>query len=208
MRRLQLSVAALAIAAVAPVAHAQKSAPSAASKFTVDLHVGGAQLSPEHADSKSGGGAGLGLGYDVTPALRLGLGMDVAKIDYSDSDLQGNFALVNFDIGARYAFVAPTRRWSPFLAAAVTPRSLGAKVDDGSGSKKDLSGTGTGYTLGAGVDYSMSPKMAFSGALNYTGGKFDSWKYDGQDVSDMFGSLKASGMRVNVGLTFHPFAGR
>src|SRR5689334_5573923 len=122
MRRLQLSVAALAIAAVAPVAQAQSSAPSAASKFTVDLHVGGAQLSPEKADSKSGGGAGIGLGYDVTPALRLGLGMDLAKIDYKDTDLQGNFALVNFDIGARYSFVAPTRRWAPFLNAAVTPR--------------------------------------------------------------------------------------
>ena len=205
MRRISLSLAALALAAIAPAAHAQKAA-SPMSRVTVDLHANGSSVTPKDADTKSGGGAGVGLGYDVIPALRIVANVDLAKIDVTDeaAGIDGNFALRQIDLGARYSFMAQARRWTPFLQASVTPRHMGADVDDGSGNTVKVEMSGTAFSFGGGVDYAFSPRTSFGAGLHYTVGSFDKFKVDGQDAQG--DKIDANGARLNVGVTWRPFS--
>ena len=207
MRRTTFALAALAFVAAAPVAYAQAASPM--SKLTVDVHANGNSLSPEDGDRANGAGFGFGLGYDVMPALRISASMDMSKIDVTDEEagIEGNFGLAQFDIGARYSFLSSARRWTPFLNAAISPRSMAADVEDpDSGEEVEMSFSGTGYSLGGGVDYTLSPKLAFTSSLTYTMGKFDTMEIDGQEFEG--GELKTNGTRVNLGLTWRPFQGR
>lgn len=202
MRRINLAVAALAIAAVAPVASAQ----STNSKITFDVHAGmvSSQLGDgedELAKTKSGMNIGLTAGYDFSPALRFTLGYDrgTVGIDEEGASSDDNFGISSIDLGARYSFVSSARRWTPFLGAAVSRRMAASDVE-GLG---DLEANGIGFNFGGGVDYAFSPKMSLSGSAAYTMGKLGNWTVDGDDVDAP--DLDANGYKVNVGLTFRPF---
>lgn len=205
MRRTTLSLAALAFVAFAPAAFAQAASPM--SKITVDLHANGASLSPEEGDRQNGAGFGLGLGYDVMPALRLTASMDLSKIDVSDEEigLEGNFGLTQIDIGARYSFLSAARKWTPFLNAAFSPRTLAADVEDpDSGEEVEVKFSGNAFSFGGGFDYTMSPKLAFTTNLTYTMGSFDTMEVDGEEMESS-DSPNTNGTRINVGLTWRPF---
>ena len=199
MRRITFSVAALAFVALAPMASAQNT-----SKLTFDLRAGMASNQigdgdEELAKLKSGASFGAGIGYDLTPAFRMGLGLDVAKLPIDEEGAEGDFGLRTIELSGRYSFIAQSRRWTPFVSAHVAQRNVGADVE-GFG---EIEGSGIGYGIGGGVDYAFSPKMSLSTSAGYTMGKFGSWKLDGEDVDG--DDLDGNGFRVNVGVAFRPF---
>ena len=202
MRRISLSLATLAFAAIAPIAGAQSA--STGSKLTLDLRAGMASGMIDDNDTglKTKGGAdyGVSLGYDVTPAIRLGLGLGLSKQPLDVTGVTGDVGVSQFDLGARYSFVSAQRRWTPFLSAAVSPRALSFEEDGGS----KYEASGTGFSVGAGMDYAFSPKIAFQGTLGYVTGKFGDWKVDGDKVDAP--KIDANGMHVNFGVSFRPFA--
>ena len=201
MRRINFAVAALAFAAVAPVASAQ----STNSKITLGVHAGmiSNELGSgdeEIAKTKSGANFGVLAGYDFTPAVRFTLGVDRGSIGIDEDGSDDNFALTTIDLGARYSFVSSARRITPFVNAGVSRRMLSTEIE-GLG---DLSANGIGFNLGAGVDYAFSPKMSLGGSFGYTMGKLGNWELDGES-SDEDIDVDANGYKVNVGLTFRPF---
>jgi opacity protein-like surface antigen len=203
MRRINFAVAALAFAAIAPVAAAQ----STNSKITLGVHAGMVSNElgsgdEELAKTKSGANFGVVAGYDFSPALRFTLGVDRGSIgiDEEGASSDDNFALTTIDLGARYSFVSSARRITPFVNAGVSRRMLSAEVE-GLG---DLTANGIGFNLGAGVDYALSPKMSLGGSFGYTMGKIGNFELDGEsDESDT--EFDGNGYKVNVGLTFRPF---
>ena len=200
MSRIKFSLAAIALVAMSTAAQAQT---PATKKLTLDLHAGMASASLGSGDSeiktKSGANFGAGIGYDVTPAFRLGLGIDLAKLPLDEEGFDGDIGLTSFDLNGRYSFMNTARRWTPFLSAGVASRAIGADID-GVG---DYEASGIGFNLGGGVDYAFSPKMALTTAAGYTMGKFGDQKLDGDKIEG--DDLDGNGFKVNVGLTFRLF---
>ena len=201
MRRINFAVAALAFAAIAPVAAAQ----STNSKITLGVHAGMVSNElgsgdEELAETKSGANVGVMAGYDFTPALRFTLGVDRGSIGIDAPDSDDNFALTTIDLGARYSFVSSARRFTPFVAGGVSRRMLSTEIE-GLG---DLTANGFGFNLGAGVDYALSPKMSLGGSFGYTMGKIGNFEIDGESDPDDT-EIDGNGYKVNVGLTFRPF---
>lgn len=201
MRRTTLSLAALAFVAFAPAAFAQNA--SAASKLTFGVNSGSTSIDADEEgfETKSGIGYGLSVGYDLLPALRITAGADLAKIDLKSGD--GDFGLTQLDLGARYSFLNVSQKFTPFMLGSLTNRTMAADVDMGAG-EQELAISGLGYSVGGGVDYGFSPKLAFTGAVKYTMGSFSKAEVDGEDAEG-FEDIDASGMRLQLGLTWRPF---
>ena len=205
MRRTTFSLAALAFVAIAPVASAQGTQ-TAASKLTFGINSGTTTIDAgeDLVKTKMGIGYGISAGYDILPALRLTAGVDLAKVDIDEEGAEGDFGLRQMDFGARYSFLNVSPRFTPFLNASATHRSLGADMPDGEGGEVEVIFSGMGYTFGGGADYTLSPKLAITGGLKYTMGSFGKVEVDGES-EDLDEKADANGMRINVGLTWRPF---
>jgi outer membrane autotransporter protein len=145
------------------------------------------------------------MGWGFTRSVSAYLGFDHARINSADATLADNYGLNQLDLGLQYSFMNNDRAWRPFVEAAATRRSLNADVND-QGTTYNMSTYGYGMTLGTGFQYFVSQPWAISTGLNYSFGKFTHAEVDGQ--SGDIDPIKAQGMRLNVGMSWHPMARR
>ena len=199
------TLAALLLSA-API-DAQTPAASSTKGFFIGAHLNGSSVTidePEFEDEADGSGLGIQLGYGFTPQFAL-------FIDGTAAQLEDEIGFAHFDLGVRYSFTSPTRRWVPSLEAAFTSRALrkdDAEFEDENGEIfiADVELLGSGFTLGFGLQYFATPSWAIGAGLKFTGGEFDDIKID--DVTIDGFELDASSTRFNIGVTWFPQARR
>jgi len=194
---------AAALLTTAPVLAAQSANRSNTRGFMVGAHLNGSSLSYEGGDQESGGGIGLAIGYGFSPRVQLFFNVDAANVDIGDADIGGTYALGHGDLGIRYTFAKATQRWTPYLSAAFTSRLATADVETGVLSTTEVSISGPAFTVGGGVQYFFSERLALDAGLLFSSGKFNTIKVGSisVDVDDVDNSTSA---RFNVGLKFYP----
>lgn len=195
-----------AILLVAAPAAAQSTATPVSSHkgFFLGAHLNNSSVSSDDLfeDSENGGGAGIQLGWGFTPRLSLFGEATVARL----SDSEGDAGFSHVDIGVRYAWTG-ARKWVPSLEAAFTGRGIASDdVELEPGVVGDLRITGAGFTLGGGVQYFFTPKFAVGAQLKWTGGKFDKYEFDGEEVDGL--DADATSTRVNIGVTWYPMGAK
>jgi opacity protein-like surface antigen len=125
--------------------------------------------------------------------------IDVAVVTVSGDD---QYALAHADLGARWSFADPRRAWVPHLDAAITGRAAGQTITDGARSV-DVSLSGSAVSVGGGVQYFLTPKLALDGSVLWSFGKWERATVAGQSV-DVPDSESFTSSRFNVGLKLYP----
>lgn len=150
-----------------------------------------------------GSGVGAMVGYGFSPMLTGFLSLDVAKQDVTSEDVQGNFGLVHLEIGARLNLPVRNSKTVPYASVAIGRRGLGAQAThDEFDEPHPFSLSGTVFTLGAGVQHFLSPKMAIDAGLALGFGSFSQFDDDGDKYDlDVNGSTST---RLKVGVTWRP----
>jgi len=148
------------------------------------------------------GVAGL-LGWGVTKNIALILDMSGAQI----SSVSGNYNLGHADIGARFHFVNRTA-FVPFIDAGyagrvVMMRNVTLTDTQGAVSTGTLSYMGSGIAAGGGLEYFVTPSIAFGGSYKWTTGKFTQVRFDNTAV-DGLPLPEATSARFNMGFTWYP----
>ena len=206
MPRSKLSLLPLAALALLFVAQSAVAQQSTTRGFTIGLHTTGASLNPEGAgnDRETAGGGGIYLGYGVNRRITIFAQGDGAKFDNLTTDnVEGEWTMGHFDLGARFNFANSLRKWVPFLQAALGYRAVDVKnpvVD--SVARNEVSITGAGLTVGGGVDFYFNESWALDLQLLWTGGEFNTIRIDNVSVSGL--DFDATSSRLNLGVSWWP----
>ncbi len=206
VRYMSLAVAAVVAASVSATAQSGASR-STTQGLTLDLHLNGSSIKVEDGSNENGGGIGARMGWGFTPRLSAYLGYDRASIKSADSQMADKYSLGQFDLGLQYQFAGSQSALRPFVEAAATRRGMYADVTMPDGSTGDMTASGYGMTIGGGFQYFVSAPWAVSTGLNYTFGSFTKGEIGGVS-SDIDPAIKANGARFNIGMSWHPMAGR
>ena len=197
-RVLKAAALGLAFASISSVAQAQNVLTQG---FSLGLDVSYVNQKLED-ESGSGIGGGLRLGYGFGKTFQPYINLSTSKIDVDG----GDYGLGHFDIGTRINLPRANSRLVPYADLAISVRAIGADIENdpdlGSG---EFEATGTGFTLGGGVQYFMNSKWAFDGGLQYTIGKYGDAQWDGQDIAG-FPDVDGNALRLNVGFSWFPTA--
>lgn len=165
-------------------------------------------------DYESGPGGGVVVGWGLNKWLMIYAGLDIAKIklkgleDFDDDEpfnvIPGDYALIHGDLGARFSFVRDNSSLVPYANVAVSSRDASVEVLG-----EEFTLHGVGVTLGGGLQYFFTPKLALDANLQFTAGKFSEAEAAGVKVDlDKFAEVKNSNSaRVNIGLRFYPHFG-
>jgi hypothetical protein len=189
----------LASMAVSP-ADAQRSTTRG---FTLGVHLQGASLKVEDADPSGGGGAGLRVGYGFNRNFTGYIEADGITFDIENSDFGGEWSMAHVDLGLRYSFANSLRRWVPFVEGAIGTRAVrleNATVDSVSVGR--LNFTGGAASLGGGVGFFVSEKLAIESLVKFTGGTFREVEAGNMSVNDL--DIEASSFRFKIGLAWWP----
>jgi hypothetical protein len=206
MKRIALSALALGVAAYP--ARAQ-GVTANTNGFMVNVHgqvapaftVKGDDINGEIA-GKLGGGGGIQLGYGFSPRFMLVGNLDLAKQGSDVDGLDGSLALAHVELGARMHFAMANRPYVPYVTALIGSRAFGAEVETAGGEKQDMSLSGGVFSVGGGLQYFLSPKLAFDGSLLFGFGKMGKFEVDGDDEDiDVDNSLST---RLKFGLSWYP----
>ena len=154
--------------------------------------------------TKLGGGGGVQLGYEFSRGITAFGTFDIATQEPDAEDVDGNFALVILELGARYAFPLGGARVSPYVLAAVGQRALGATVEDPTGEETELAFTGTVFDVGGGVQVPISRKLSFEGEVRVGFGNFGEIEID--DEKQDIDTDNTVSPRVRIGLAYYPTA--
>ena len=189
------------VLAAAPL-DAQAPAASSTKGFFIGAHLNGSSVTideNELEEESNGGGLGIQLGYGFTPQFAL-------FIDGTAAQLEDEVGFGHFDLGVRYSFTGPTRRWVPSLEAAFTSRALMKDDAEIEGEVVDLEILGSGFTVGFGLQYFTAPSWAIGAGVKFTSGEFTDIKVDNVTVEGF--EIDATSTRFNVGVTWYPQARR
>lgn len=195
------ALSAALLLSAAPLA-AQSPAASSIRGFSLGAHLNASSITVDedlYEVEDGGGGFALQVGYGFTPRVAMFLEGTAAA-------LESDVALAHVDFGLRYAFTSPTRRWVPFLEVALTGRAIAQEDVVVEGETVNVSRSGGGLTLGAGLQYYMTPKWAIGAGLKLTGGELSEYTVDNVTIRDL--DIDASSTRFNVGVTWYPAGGR
>lgn len=222
MKRTHTAIAALAVIASVLTAEAEAQRegsrrPSAAAQVgrrNTGLMVGvhtlaamGVEINGEEVrddfHTELGGGIGAMIGYGFTPALSAYASIDVAKQGSGMDDLQGNFGLMHFEVGARANLPVGTPRTTPYITASAGARALGARVTDFINDEEyDASFSGSMFAIGAGVEHSLTPTTSLDGGVQLGFGSFGKLAIDGdEDSIEVEGSRT---VRLRLGVLWRP----
>ena len=206
MPRPSLVVACATLLAATPLAAQGTALPASSTKGVfLGFHLNGSAVSGDDLteDTESGGGLALQLGYGVTPRLAFVLDVTGAALKIQDDDV----GFAHIDLLLRYAFTGPTRRLVPFVEGGLTGRGLAQEnADLGNGIAGDVTLTGGGVTVGGGLQFHVTPKVAIGAGLKWTTGEFDRITVDDVSVKDL--DIDATSTRFNIGITWYPMTGR
>ncbi len=189
-------LAALLLGASAVSVEAQGSA--GAKGFFLGAALNGSSLTADdlNEESESGGGLLLQLGWGFNPNLALFLEGSAASMS-SEGE---SWILSHGDLGLRYHFAAPGRRFVPFVDGAFTSWSGTEDDADLGGEVGDLEISGVGFSFGGGFLYFFTPRVALNTQLKYTKGEFNEIRFANVTVDGF--DVDASSGRFNVGITW------
>lgn len=171
--------------------------------FTVGAHLQGASLEVEDDDPAGGGGAGLRVGYGFNRNFAGYIEADGIRFDVENTDFGGEWTMAHVDLGLRYSFANSLRRWVPFLEAAIGARAVrleDATVDGDSVGQLNFSGGA--LSLGGGVGFFVSEKLAIETLVKFSGGTFEQVDVGNVSVNNL--DIEASSFRFKVGLAWWP----
>ncbi len=195
------TAAAVALFVFPGLLHAQESTTRG---FVLGLHLSGASLSAEDEDRNDAGGGGLFVGYGLNRRFTLFAQADAARFDeQSTGDVQGDWTMAHFDVGARFHFANSLRRWVPFLQASVGRRSVNVDdpIVDGS-EEEEAELSGASLTIGGGVAYYLSEAWSLELGLLFTGGEFTTLRVNNVSVSGF--DADATSSRLSLGVRWWP----
>ena len=199
MKRVALLVASLILATTAPITIAGAQNGVAKSRGAGVFLGGGFDgasivVFGDPNVEESGGGGGITLGYGFSPHWSLYTEVNSSSMKSAGG---GEYSLMHFDVGTRVHFRAGPHRVVPFLQIALTARTT---TDEVAGQTNTSSGGG--ISLGTGLNAHVTPAVAFSGAVMWTLGAFDSFR-TGDRILDG-SSVVAGTTRVHFGLVWFP----
>jgi opacity protein-like surface antigen len=200
MKKSSMSTALLASlvwcsAGVAQAAPTEQQFTTRGFQFTVGLT--GAQATVEKGESATLGiGVSLHAGYGFTRRLSLFAGGTGTTME------SGKYALAHVDLGAR--FLLSDGELRPYVQAAWTGRQAREEIPELIDARV-VQIRGVGPSVGAGVEYGVSPEAAVDIGLVYTGGDYTEGKIT-KDPWTNLGSESFSGrtLRLTVGVTARP----
>ena len=194
--------------AVALAVVLMQSSPAAAQRsttrgFTLGGHLQAASLTVEDGDPDGGGGLGIRAGYGFNRLLTAYLEVDGIAFDVENPELDGEWGMAHVDLGVRFNFANSLRAWVPFLEAAVGGRAV--TVEDGrvNGTNVgEVSFSGSAFSLGGGIGFFLSEKVALETVLKFTGGEFTQIDVGNVSVDGL--DLDASSFRFKFGVAWWP----
>jgi hypothetical protein len=197
LRAVVLAATAAGITASAAVAQR-----STTRGFTLGAHLQAASLTVDDDDPASGGGLGARIGYGFNRRFTGYLEVDGIVFEVENPDVGGTWGMAHVDLGMRFNFANSLRRWVPFLEAAIGAR--GVTVDDNNDEDSDaeLSFSGGAFSLGGGLSFFASEKLAIESLMKFSSGTFE--QVDVGNVSVRNLDIDASSFRFKIGLAWWP----
>src|SRR5262245_39055535 len=204
---LQAVVLAAAVSLTATPVAGQKSTTRG---FTIAAHLQGGSLAvkDENGDLGEGGPAG-GRGFGV----RAGCGcnrhftsyfeIDGIIFDTPAPDFGGYWGMAHLDLGLRYNFANSLHRWVPFLEGAFGVRAVdvdNARVNGESIGNLNFSGGAA--SLGGGISFFPTEKLAIETLMKFTTGTFEQVERGNIAVRNL--DIDAESFRFKIGLAWWP----
>ena len=178
------------------------------SGLMLGLSFDASSIRSDDLNSRTESGPGIAgmIGWGITKNIALALDVSGAQI----SSVDGNYNLGHADIGARWHFVNRTA-FVPFVDVGYAGRALMKRdvtLTDalGNTSTGTLTYMGAGLSYGGGLQYFVTPGIAFGGAFKWTTGRFSEVRFENLTVEDL--QLDASSARFNMGFTWYPMGHR
>ncbi|HEY7768571.1 outer membrane beta-barrel protein [Longimicrobium sp.] len=200
MRNILLAAAGAVLAA--STAHAQVSDNRG---WMVNAHVAGASTggAAEDAEMRRGGALGLAVGYGFSDRLALLVSADGGRVKYpgpviADAGPSGSYDQVTVDIALRASFLDEHSPLRPYLTSGITGVAESSRLDS-----TGIVTSGGGITIGGGVQYFTSPKVALEAGLLFTAGSFTGFEVEGEKYEYDEG-LGFGHSRLQLGITWHP----
>lgn len=191
--------------------------PSNTEGFFLQGHLTAAGLEIEDFETDGGGGFGLKVGYGLNPIVTLYAGIDVAVIE--DLDLPGfdlgrrfdddfrfgddEFGYFSLDLGTQLHFGSGRNKLVPYLDLALSYSGIAYEVDNGFFSDEDVTISGGGASVGAGLKYFISPSVALDLSLTGTVAEYEDVTIDGEELHIPL-ELDASAARLGFGISWYP----
>jgi hypothetical protein len=171
--------------------------------FTLGAHLQAASLTIEDGDPDNGGGLGIRAGYGFNRLFTGYLEIDGIAFDVENPELNGNWSMAHVDLGMRFNFANSLRRWVPFLEAALGGRAV--TVDDASVDNDaigSVSFNGGAFSIGGGVGFFVSQKVALETVLKWSAGEFTEIDVGNLSVSGL--DIEATSFRFKFGVAWWP----
>ncbi|MGN6788288.1 MAG: OmpA family protein [Rhodanobacteraceae bacterium] len=118
---------------------------------------------------------GLGVGFWVNPHFTLDVEATGDNADYKDSSIRAGkqWETLGLDVAARYYFMDPASQWRPYIMAGIgmwRHAAVSGELAQAGGAYGNMgpsngSGWGPGATVGVGVLYNVSDRVALRGEL-------------------------------------------
>ncbi len=176
--------------------------------FMLNLHLAGNALTytGDEAEPETGGGLGLALGYGFNDRIVLYFNLDAAAIEYDEDAGEApdeTYDAVTGDLGLRVNFGHEGMKLRPYLNAALTGVALAEAFETLPGDEVETILSGGGLTIGGGLQYFVSRRLALDVALQATQGAFTNVRVDDED-EDLETGIAFSASRLQLGVTWHP----
>ncbi len=145
-----------------------------------------------------GPGIGAQVGYAFNDRYMVFANFDIARVG-ATAGQTGHWGFGMLELGGRMSFPTANRRLSPYVAAAVGGRGLGAEVE---GTGEDITFDGIAFSGGGGLTYALSPSLALDGGVMMSLGKLGNYEDPFQQ-----GDLSVDNTlttRIRFGLNWRP----
>ena len=192
-----LLAAALVSVTFAGVANAQRVADTRGFHLGAAVNATSIKLDEtEFSDDEreNGYGANLYAGYNFTQNLGLILSLTAASINDSHTE---DFGVAHIDLAGRASFPGRSAL-VPYLEVGVA--AVGAEYEV-QGEEVELEGAG--ISLGGGLNYFFTRRVALDLGFRFTTGEFDTAKIANREVETGDG-VGFNTTRLNLGLAFYP----
>jgi len=199
MRNVLLAAAGAVL--VSSTAHAQVSDNRG---LMVNAHVAGAATggADDDAEMRRGGALGVAVGYGFSDRLALLLSVDGARVKdpgpLTADDGPGSYDQLTIDIALRATFLDEHSPLRPYLTSGITGVAESPRPN-----ASGMVESGGGITIGGGLQYFTTPKIALDAGLLFTAGSFTGLEVDGNKYEYGAG-VGFSHSRLQLGITWHP----
>ena len=116
-----------------------------------------------------------------------------------------DYALGVGDLGVRYTFGSPEARWRPFLTTGYSAVGISFdEIDFEDELDVDVEMSGPAITVGGGVQFFPTSRLALDGALLFSGGEFDEIRIEDVTVDlEDDDKIGLTAFRLQLGLRYY-----